>query len=351
MFELYATWVTLPALISNGGRRLAVRRAVLWLSVLLVAAISAMQDAVTNKDREVYAFLIDSIKDDGAFSMEPGFYLLVRLLGLWLAGPELRTAFFFVVAAISMMIKLRLFSSYGGSMFGCLAAFFSYFFLVHEITQVRTGVAIGLLYLSWFAFAEGRKREYWLYGLAASMFHLSCVLFLLGPVLFSPDNRMRWALSLSVTTLLAATSVLAGSATLSILDAIAQTVGIERLGLYLALLDDGILSEISAIRLVPHALLLAAVALIWNRWKRDRLTLFVVQIYLYGLVVFILLSPIPALAYRISDLFLFASVFVIGRMRYYVHKNLYYPLVVAYTGVFLVYTIQFSGLFLTGDGN
>lgn len=351
MFELYAMWAVLPTLISKFIRRFNTRRAFSWLIVLLVATICAMQDAATNKDRAVYVFLIDAIKDDGSFSMEPGFYLLVRLLGLWLTGSELQTAFFFVVAAISMTIKLRLFSSYGGSMFGCLAAFFSYFFLLQEITQVRTGVAIGFLYLSWFSLAEGRKREYWLYGLAASMFHLSSVLFLLGPVLFPPDNRIRWAISLSVSAFVAATSVLVGSAMLNILDAIAQTIGIERLGLYLALLDDGILSEISAVRLVPHALLLAAVALIWNRWKRDRLTLFVVQIYLYGLIVFVMLSPIPALAYRISDLFLFASVFVIGRMRYYVHKNIYYPLVVAYTGVFLVYTIQFSGLFLTGDGN
>ena len=137
-----------------------------------------------------------------------------NILGLALAGSNLQAVFFFCVAAASMALKLRLFRLYGISMFGCLAAFFSYFFLVQEVTQIRSGLAIGFLYLSWFAFAEGRKKHFWLYGVAAAMFHVSCVLFIAAPLLFSPGNKPRWAISVLVATSLAAVSALAGPMTL-----------------------------------------------------------------------------------------------------------------------------------------
>jgi hypothetical protein len=349
MLELYAIWITLPALLARIVRRRALWRGFVWMSVLLVAAIVVIQDSTTNKDRATYGFLVEIIENDNTFSMEPGFYLLVRLLGLVLTGANLQIVFFFCVASISIAIKLHLFRSYGISMFGCLAAFFSYFFLLQEVTQIRSGLAIGFLYMSWFAFAEGRKRYFWLYGFAAAMFHFSCLLFILAPLLFAPRNKSKWVITVLVATGIAAVSALAGSTTLLALDIIAQAVGIERLSIYLMMLDDGILTQISAVRLVPHLLLLIAAALVWRRWRRDRLTLFVVQIYLYGPIIFIMLSPIPVLAYRVSDLFLFSGIFLIGRIRACVSRNYYYPLVVAYTAIFLVYTIQFSGLFMTVD--
>ena len=113
MFELYATWVALPTLMARIGRRHTYLPVARWLVVLLVATVCVMQDSSTNKDRAVYAFLIDAIQDDDTFSMEPGFYLTVRLLGLALAGSNLQAVFFFCVAAASMALKLRLFRLYG----------------------------------------------------------------------------------------------------------------------------------------------------------------------------------------------------------------------------------------------
>ena len=82
MLELYAMWAALPTLVSRLGRRPATWRAMFWFAVLGVATVCALQDVATNKDREVYGFFISAIEEDDAFTMEPGFYLLVRLLGL-----------------------------------------------------------------------------------------------------------------------------------------------------------------------------------------------------------------------------------------------------------------------------
>lgn len=346
MFGLYFTWAMLPTLTAKYARWPSSRRVVFAIAVLLMATICAVQDESTNKDREIYGWLIDSVQDGDSVSLEPGFFLLVKLLGTAFSGPDLAVAFFFVVAALSVSIKLQLFRTYGRSMFGCMAAFLSYFFLLHEMTQVRTGLAVAFLYLSWFAFAEGRTRDFWLLGLVAALFHYSCMLFVVAPVLFSPNSRIKFVCVLTVASIFAIISAAAGGATLSGLEYLAEAAGIGKVGVYFELLQEGVLSEISALRLLPHTLLLAVAALSWRRWRADRLTFFVFQIYLYGVLIFIILSPVPALAYRVSDLFLFAGIFVVGRLRSCMQRNVYYPFVLAYTGVFVVYTLQFSGLFM-----
>jgi len=74
--------------------------------------------------------------------------------------------------------------------------------------------------------------------------------------------------------------------------------------------------------------------------------LFFMQIYVLGLFTFVILSPIPVFAYRVSDLLLFAGIFVVGRMRAYVPANIYYPSVLTYTAVFVFYAVYYSGLFV-----
>jgi hypothetical protein len=345
LFPLYATWALLPTLIARA--RLLAGPASRLVCVLLIAAVCALQDDAINKDRETYALLIQAAADNDMLAMEPGFFALVKLLDAFFSGSMLQLMFFFVVAALSLALKFQLFRRYGGSLFGCLAAFFSYFFLVHEITQVRIGFAIGLLYLAWFSYAEGRHRDFLVFGVLASLFHFSCLVFVAAPVLFPPGHRTRRALALAVVSAMAATSVLASGQVLTLLEAAATVAGVERVGVYFELLRNGVLADISPVRLLPHTALLLVAALHHRAWRRDTTTTFVFRIYLYGLLLFLVFWPIPAMAYRLSDLFLFAGVFLVGRLRRCLRPSLYYPFVLAYTGVFVIYTVQFSGLFLS----
>lgn len=347
MIELYATWLMLPTLLSRFVQRLFSKRAAFWAAVLVVATIAATQSPDTNKDRQTYNFLIDAIQDYDQISMEPGFYLLVRLLGSMLEGENLYAAFYFLVAAVSIAIKLRLFETYGGSMFGCLLAFLSYFFLLQDITQIRTGLAIALLYLSWFSYADGRTRNFWLFGFLATMFHVSCVLFMVAPVFRALKNWRQCAMAGLAVVSIAAVGWVAGSPVLGAIDLIGRSIGIEKIVTYLELLDEGVLSEITPLRLIPHTLLLLSTAFLWRRWRKDTLLSLLTRINFVGICAFVLLSPIPAIAYRVSDLFLFSGIFMIGRLGLYIPKQAYRPLVVGYTGFFLVYTIQFSGLFVS----
>ena len=317
----------------------------LLLCALGIATVCVLQDPSVNKDRESYGVLIRLVAEEGFLVMEPALYALIKLLSLGLSGEHLEAAFFFVVAVVSLYTKLLLFARYGGSLFGCLAAFFSYYFLTQEMTQVRAGLAVGLLYLSWFAYAEARGRAFWWWGIAATMCHYSAAVFIVAPLMFSVRERRKWLFSVAVLLVLNVANLFAGELWAQGLEAAAEVLGFEKLQIYADWLDEGTLTEISPIRLIPHLLLLGMVAWEWKRWRRDRISYLLAQVYVFGILLFGALSPIPVLAYRISDLFLIAGVFVLGRLRRFYAGDLYAAFVLCYTGFYLVYTLHVLGLF------
>lgn len=321
------------------------RALTIWTVCVLGAAVCVLQDPIANKDREAYVSFIEAAAEDGQALTEPGFVVLVHLLAAVVREEWLATIFFIVVALVSLRIKLHLFDRYGGSVAACLLVFFSYFFLLHEMTQIRVGLAIGMLYGSWFAYARNDTRSYWGLGILASFFHLSCMLFLVAPLLLSRRLNGRWIIGMTVVVCIAGVSLVSPAALLSAVTALGAVAGIEKVGIYLDFLSEGVLTTISPLRLIPHLSLLGFALITHRRWKCDQPLSFLVQIYAYGVLLFCALWSIPVLAYRISDLFLFSSIFICGRLRKYFAAAHFYPILVGYTGLFLLYTLLYSGLF------
>src|SRR5436190_3328592 len=161
MLQFVLVWAAGPFLLEN-SRRSKYRMVVHGLLVALIAAACAMQPIQSNSDRETYEAIIrDVATSDWSFDslMEPGFYALTKLLSFVAGEDSLQYVVYFVVAALSLSLKLGLFRKIGGSLdFYCLV-FFSYFFLLQDATQIRAAVAVPLVYFSVVAFLE---RRWWL---------------------------------------------------------------------------------------------------------------------------------------------------------------------------------------------
>jgi hypothetical protein len=342
MYELLPIWAFIPVLVVWLRRH----RAGVALTLMLgaIAAACALQDDAFNRDREVYRTLIQLAAQGEMFVMEPAFTALARALALiGLSGNLLETIFFWSVAAFSLSVKLRLFSRYGGTLYGCFCLFLGYYFLLHEWTQIRIGAAIGLLYFSWIAGARRDWRKFFLFGGIACLLHFSGIIFLLGPLIFSMGRWTRWLVAILALLLLRVASLTLGSP-VDALNSLFSFVGLERLALYAELISEGTFSTISPARLVPHLLLTLVAIALYPRWQHDRLTQLFFQIHTFGSVIFIAFWSIPVAAYRLSDLFLFAGILLCGRLARYFEIMLYRSAVTAYSFIFFAYTIFYSGL-------
>jgi hypothetical protein len=350
MFQFVLVWAAGPFLLES-SRRSRHRTAVQALLVALIAAVCAFQPIQSNSDRETYQTIIQDIAgSDWSLDslMEPGFYVLTKALSLVLGEDGLQYAVYFIIAVLSISLKLRLFRKIGGSLdFYCLV-FFSYFFLLQDATQIRAAIAVPLIYFSIVAFLENRR---WLavgYVLLASLFHYSGFVAILILPLLDRRSGLKFALTTALLSLLGVVAVMDRGIYLSAFSSLSAAVDLPKLQIYLDLLDQGIFEQVNFInRLAPHLVMLVSLLLLHRRWKDDLMMRILLQVYVLGILFFIVLSPFPILAYRISDILLFSGVLLAGRLSLHLRsKGLYRGFLIAYSAAFLFYSLGYSGIFV-----
>ncbi|MES2993281.1 MAG: EpsG family protein [Pseudomonadota bacterium] len=350
MLQFVVVWAACPFLF-EGSRRSRHRIAIRALLILLIAAACAFQPIESNSDRETYQEIIrDIAASDWSFDglMEPGFYLLTKLLSFVAGDETLQFAVYFVVAVLSISLKLRLFSKIGGALDFYFLVFFAYFFLLQDATQIRAAVAVPLIYFAILAFLEHRRWVAIGCVVLASLFHYSGLLaFLIIPLL---DRRggMKFALVAASLALLGFVAVVNRDIYLAGFSALSGVVDLQKLQIYLDLLDQGVFEQINFLnRLAPHLVMLLSLLLLHRRWRDDPTMQILLQTYVIGILLFIVLSPFPILAYRISDIFLFAGILLAGRLSLHLRsKGVYRAFLILYSATFLIYAIGYSGIFI-----
>lgn len=110
--------------------------------------------------------------------MEPGYMLLNKLL--YPFGSF--TLLLFVMALVTISIKGYFIAEYSEYPFTSLLVYFSIAMLINDMGQIRFGLAISFMMLSFSALIKEHKKTAFLFWLAAMMFHYSS--FLALPVLF-----------------------------------------------------------------------------------------------------------------------------------------------------------------------
>lgn len=340
----YLLWFWVPAfsLLAQTSRA---RFMYLAVTTFTATIICVFQDVTLNKDRETYVYLINEIASGGSIRLEPGFTILSSFLARSSSGAMFETLFFLLVAIVSISLKMSLLAKYGGVLFGSMMAYFSYYFLAYDMTAIRAGLAIGLLYFSWMAWIEGQRTSYFFLGLLATAFHLSSLVFIVAPWILSLSRPWRWLGFLSFLVAFALLGLVFDQWFLELMSLVIQLSGMEKPAEYLYLVNEGVFTTINFMRIIPHLLLLTLYGSRRSLWCDNIVTVMLVRLYMVGILVFLALSPIPVFAYRVSDLFLFAGVLLVGRLRRLLAPALYYPFVITYTAAFIFYTLQWSPLF------
>lgn len=109
---------------------------------------------------------------------------------------------FLIFAAISLPIKFYLIDKYSRDKVLSLAVFTSYFFILHDSTQIRFSMAVAFAYVGLHYLSKDRK---WLFSaiviLSAIAFHVS-VLFFIVMLFFTTKKSLSWLLGLIVIAVL-----------------------------------------------------------------------------------------------------------------------------------------------------
>jgi len=128
-------------------------------------------------------------------------FLLIVSKALYQLG--LGSVFLFLIySATSLSVKFYLINKHSKNKWLSLALFVSYFFILHDSTQIRFSLAVAFAYLGLHYLAEGKRLIFLaIVVLSAVIFHISSLVFAVM-LLFSAKKSQLWLLGMVVAAIL-----------------------------------------------------------------------------------------------------------------------------------------------------
>jgi len=285
-----------------GGRifTVGVRRMWYGIGVVLAATVAGFALVGPSVDVENYRTIFDWVTETDlielALGSDPGFLVLSRIA--YVAGLGF-DGWMFTIALATCAVKAVVLWRLPTDRTVLLALYSSYLFWLHEYTQIRIALALGLVMLGIYA----ARRWEWLLFVVAATLHASVLAVV---VLYVTTRYPRKALAAAIIGL----PVLYASGAQSDLFAYLAI----RVGSYALLLDQGEFDQLNIFSLMPMVqglMILLALCL------RDRLTepgRMELTFATVGLVSFYALSFLPVLAFRTYELFIPFLLILVSRL-------------------------------------
>jgi hypothetical protein len=274
----------------------------------ILVIVAGMRPIGIDKDSALYAnFLHEPLN---FFSKEPSFYLISKFSGLLLFKERI---FFLSYAIIGVGLKFYAIKRNESTYMMCIITYFSIYFILHEMTQIRAGVASGFFLISIRNLSKSKIKKYMLYNLIGMTFHYSAIIYIIYGLFHTKYyNRIIYAL-LPICGIIFYISDLSIVPFLKIIKEYLPFFIEGKIDQYLAIikLKSNFNNQIHILNFfytscVVMNIIFAHVLDLSNKYEIQLSKLLSV-----GLFFFYFFATIPVFAFRISELFFVSLIFLI----------------------------------------
>lgn len=243
---------------------------------------------------------------------------------------------FIIYAMIAVSIKLYAISLLTEFRLQSLVVYFSFFFLLHEMTQMRAAVASGMLLVCLYLLKNKKYIYYALLTALAICFHYSAIAILFLPFLSRDRVSKLYYLLIPLGYLLAFAHI-----------GLTNLLPYLFIPIELVQLKFSSYQELDAGVNLFNLVLLLRIALAYLLiWKADLLqqhnpySALLIKTYVIGIFLFLFFSDIWGIATRLSELFQITEIILLPFMLY-MFKNKYVA-----NGLVIIITISFLSFLL-----
>ena len=251
---------------------------------------------------------------------------------------------FLTFSMLSLPVKFFLIDAHSKDKWLSLALFFSYFFILHDSTQIRFSLAVAFVYLALHFLADGRKLCFSvIVVLSAIMFHASSLVFLVM-LFFTSRKSLNWLLAM-IAVAVVLYSVNLHAVLLSLVEDAISYFELRRTffnKLHSYMLRPSQSEHLGMFK--PTMILVYACAIVLYQYRK-KFTAYESLCYsalLLTIFFYIFLHDVVDLQIRFRDMFFFSLVFLIPYihdwMSNYVSKRIAYVLLLM---AFSVYLLKF----------
>ncbi|MBL0356226.1 MAG: EpsG family protein [Chitinophagaceae bacterium] len=309
------------------------RNVIYAVTGVFLFCVAAFRAPTVDRDYPNYMRLFNSNLIVGKAFVEPTFIWISDFVHRFLfANPVF---LFAIYAAIGIATKLIAIRKLTNSVFASLLLYFSYSFTLHEMTQIRAGVALGFVLLSIQPLYERKGLKFLLFASLALLFHYSAIVVFF--MWFLKPDKINVTFYAGLIFASYAAYFFSGVFLTDILSFLPQGDLAGKLIRYEG--ENGralnIFNAWQIMRCLISFFFLYKINVI--REKNKYAVLFL-KIYILATVTFVLLASNPTFAGRISDLFSIVDIVLLPCFITLIHPKV--------TGLIIVFIIAFLYLAL-----
>jgi EpsG family len=316
----------------------------LVIAILLIG-LAGFRSPEVARDYEAYQMNFEIIPniDDPIFLtiFEPGFIAIVYVIRLF-SDQNYAMLIMLCFAICSVSIKIKSISSLSVNPYLVILFYFSHYFILHEMTQIRIGLASAIFLFSIPYYLKGNRKAFAGLVLLATAFHYSAILYL-GILLLNKHtfNRLVYAGALGLSIILAYLRLPFASIFTQL-----NTTN-AKLNTYVELGQRGLLEDVNVFNVITitnficcwyYILFLPRTVILADK----RLSLFI-KCNVLSIFLLSLLSGVPSVAFRASELFGVTSMFLFaGLIKFLPLQKANIFLLILLSG-FIFYVVAFYG--------
>lgn len=285
--------------------------------ILLLGFLTGLRGPDVGKDYESYKIIFDDIYELNGIStgtflpvLEPGFSLIVIVFRLLFHFNYVLPIMLFF-GLVSVLLKVISINRLSANPYLVILFYFSHYFLLHEMTQIRIGLASAIFFIALIYYLKENKRACLLMIMLAILFHYSAIMYL---VIFLFDSRR---FNKATYTGILVVSLVLGYLKLPLLNFFGNFIPGNlpgRLDIYATVVENGVADTINVFNVLNLLNIAICVYFIIFIPKQQLLSnkplLFFLKCNIISIFFLSFLSGVPSLAFRVSELFGLMSIFV-----------------------------------------
>ena len=281
----------------------------------VMVLIAGLREIGLDPDSENYEYSFQHYYLSSEMCMvEPSFTLISAVLNVFTDNVHL---LFLVYAFLGVTIKLYAFKKNLQCIFVPLMLYISFYFVLHEMTQIRAGVVSALFLLAVYYIAKKEKRKALLLIIVGSFFHYSS-LALLPTLMFGNKNFNRKE-NIMIALLIPLSYLIYFGGISMLLNTDIPLIG-NKLAIYQQAMEKGKMTV--NINVFDPVHLVSVMLFYYTLYFRKTITAFnenynvVIKIVALGLFLHTSLAFLPVLALRISQLYCIVNIFLFSGIVY-----------------------------------
>lgn len=281
----------------------------------VMVLIAGLREIGLDPDSEKYEYSFQHYYQSSEMGMvEPSFTLISAVLNVFTDNVHL---LFLVYAFLGVTIKLYAFKKNLQCIFVPLMLYISFYFVLHEMTQIRAGVVSALFLLAVYYIAKKEKRKALLLIIVGSFFHYSSLALL--PILMFGNKDFNRKENIMIALLIPLSYLIYFGGISMLLNTDIPLIG-NKLAIYQQAMEKGKMTV--NINVFDPVHLVSVMLFYYTLYFRKTITAFnenynvVIKIVALGLFLHTSLAFLPVLALRISQLYCIVNIFLFSGIVY-----------------------------------